>query len=167
MTTAPSGRLIRHPGSADLILTRHFRAEVGDVWASVTEPERTARWFGPWQGEAAQGRTIKVQMAYDEGTPWVDMRVEACRAPQRLVLATGESDGNWLIELLLADTDGRTELSLIHHGVPIDGVHEFGPGWEFYLDMLVASREGGDPPSYDDYYESMKGYYDGLVRDPA
>ena len=34
-----------------------------------------------------------------------------------------------------------------------------GPGWEYYLDMLVASREGDPQPSFDDYYPAQHEYY--------
>ncbi len=52
MSPTPTGRLFGN----DLVLTRTFRAPVADVWASLTDPQRTARWFGPWQGDAAPGR---------------------------------------------------------------------------------------------------------------
>lgn len=47
MNPEPTGQLVPTPTGYDLILTRTYRAPVDDVWASVTEPERTARWFGP------------------------------------------------------------------------------------------------------------------------
>ncbi|MDT0320221.1 SRPBCC family protein [Streptomyces millisiae] len=50
MPPAPTGRLVLTPTGHDLVLTRTYRAPAVDVWASVTEPERTARWFGPWRG---------------------------------------------------------------------------------------------------------------------
>jgi hypothetical protein len=36
---------------------------------------------------------------------------------------------------------------------------EAGPGWEYYLDVLVASRAGEKLPSFEDYYPSQKAYY--------
>ena len=69
MTPEPTGQLVPTPTGYDLILTRTYRAPVGDVWASVTEPERTARWFGPWRGEAAPGRTVEVQLVFEESAP--------------------------------------------------------------------------------------------------
>ncbi len=46
MSPTPTGRL----SGNDLVLTRTFRAPIADVWASLTDPWRTARWSGPWQG---------------------------------------------------------------------------------------------------------------------
>jgi hypothetical protein len=33
------------------------------------------------------------------------------------------------------------------------------PGWEYYLDYLVASRNGTTMPDFNDYYPSQKAYY--------
>lgn len=163
MTSPPTGRLVPGADGTDLVLSRTFRASIEDVWASVTESDRTARWFGPWEGEAAPGRTIKLQMAYEEQAPWFDALIEACEPPRRLSLTTNEPSGAMRIELLLSHADGRTELQLIQHQVKIDAVGDMGPGWEYYLDMLVAARDGRPTPSFDDYYPSMKPYYEGLT----
>ncbi|BCY10265.1 SRPBCC family protein [Actinoplanes sp. L3-i22] len=156
MSPTPTGRLF----GDDLVLTRTFRAPIGDVWASLTEPERTARWFGPWEGDAAPGRTIKVQMVQEEGKPWFDMTIDACEPPRRLAVSAGEADGRWHLEMTLTEEAGVTELRFTQHLTTTEGVGEVGPGWEFYLDALVAARDGNDVPSFDDYYPSMKEHYE-------
>ncbi|QFZ19868.1 SRPBCC family protein [Saccharothrix syringae] len=166
MTRIPTGRLFRTPAGSDLVITRTFRALAEDVWASVTEPERTARWFGPWEGEAGPGRTVRVRMVFEEQAPWLDVRVDACDPPHRLALSTADEAGVWRLELVLAEVDGTTELRLVHHLDTEEGIGEVGPGWEFYLDMLVAARDGTPQPVFDDYYPSMKAHFEGL-RDPA
>ena len=158
MTNTPTARLF----GTDLVLTRSFRAPVDDVWASVTDPARTARWFGPWEGDGAPGRTIKVQMAYEDPAGWMDMHIDACEPPRRLALSARDGSGTWLIELQLSEEDGVTELRFVQHLETTDGIGEIGPGWEFYLDMLVASRDGTPQPSFDDYYPAMQPYFEGL-----
>ncbi|GAA1270344.1 hypothetical protein Psi02_20650 [Planotetraspora silvatica] len=162
MSLTPTGRLLRTGAGSDLILTRTFRAPAEDVWASLTEPDRTARWFGPWEGEAAPGRTIKVQMTYEEQAPWCEMRIDACDPPRRLALSTTDEFGAWKVELSLSEADGATELRFVHHLVGEDGIGEIGAGWEYYLDMFVAAREGSPRPDFTDYYPSMKGYFEAL-----
>ena len=164
MISSPTGRLFPTADGNDLVVSRTFRAPIEDVWASVTEPERTARWFGPWEGDAGPGRTIKMQMAYEEQAPWFDVRIEACDPPRRLSVSMGDEPGGQRVELLLSHTDGRTELRLVHHLTPTDAVGEMGPGWEYYLDMLVAARNGSPTPDFDDYYPSMKPYYEALTN---
>ncbi len=162
MINPPAGQLFPNGAGADLVVSRTFRAPIEDVWASVTESDRTARWFGAWEGDAAPGRMIKMQMAYEEQAPWFDVRIDACDPPRRLALSMTEESGDRRIELLLSHADGRTELRLVHHLDTTDGAGEMGAGWEYYLDMLVAARDGLPAPSFDDYYPAMKPYYEAL-----
>lgn len=156
MSPTPTGRLFGN----DLVLTRTFRAPVTDVWASLTDPERTARWFGPWQGDAAPGATIKVQMVQEEGKPWVDMTIDACEPPRRLALSAVDDYGSWHLDLVLAESGGVTELRFTQHMTDTKDVGETGPGWEYYLDTLVASRDGLPAPQFDDYYPAMKEHFE-------
>jgi len=156
MSPTPTGRLFGN----DLVLTRGFRAPIDDVWASLTEPERTARWFGPWQGEGAPGRTVKVQMVHEEGQPWMDMTIDACEPPRRLALSAVDDYGAWHLDLTLSESDGVTELRFTQHLTDTEGAGEIGPGWEYYLDALVAARDGGPAPRFDDYYPAMKKHFE-------
>jgi uncharacterized protein YndB with AHSA1/START domain len=162
MTSPPTGQIFPAPDGTDLVLHRTFRAPIEDVWASVTESDRTARWFGPWEGDAAPGRTIKMQMAYEDRAPWFDVLIEVCDPPRRLAVSTIDESGTMRLELLLSHTDGRTELRLVHHLDTTEAIGEMGPGWEYYLDMLVAARDGSPAPSFDDYYPAMKPYFEAL-----
>jgi len=156
MSPTPTGRLFGN----DLVLTRTFRAPVADVWASLIDPERTARWFGPWQGDAAPGRTIKVQMVHEEGKPWMDMTIDACDPPRRLALSAVNEHGNWYLDMVLAESAGVTELRFTQHLTDTEDVGEVGPGWEYYLDALAASRDGRPTPNFDDYYPAMKNHFE-------
>ncbi|OQO91997.1 ATPase [Saccharomonospora piscinae] len=167
MRPVPTGRLFRTATGGDLVLSRTFRAPLTDVWASITEPERTARWFGPWEGEAAPGRTLRVRMAFEEQAPWCDLRIDACEPPRRLAVAMPDEAGTWRMELVLSERRGATELRLVQHLDTDEGLGEIGPGWEYYLDLLVASRDGSPRPDFGEYYPALKGYFDGLVASPA
>ena len=156
MSPTSTGRLL----GKDLVLTRTFRAPVADVWASLTDPERTARWFGPWRGDAAPGRTIEVQMVQEESQPWMDMTIDACEPPHRLAISAGDENDRWRLDMVLTETGGVTELRFTQHLTGTDGVGEIGPGWEFYLDALVAARDGRPAPVFDDYYPALKEHFE-------
>ncbi|GAA2995954.1 SRPBCC family protein [Actinokineospora diospyrosa] len=158
-----SGELFRTATGGDLVLGRTFRGTPEDVWASVTEPERTARWFGRWEGTGAPGSTIRVQMAFEEGEPWFDARIEVCEPHRRLGLSTSDEAGNWHLELLLSEVADGTLLRLVHHLTTLNTLGEVGPGWDYYLDLLVAARTNNPPVNWDDYYPRLKPYYDGLT----
>ncbi|MBM7494983.1 uncharacterized protein YndB with AHSA1/START domain [Micromonospora luteifusca] len=167
MTRTPAGRLFRTATGHDLVLTRTFRAPAADVWASLTESERTARWFGPWEGDGTPGRTIRVQMAYEEQQPWCDVHIDACEPQRRLAVSMVDSYGTWLLELSLTEADGTTELRFVQHLTNLEGIAEVGAGWEYYLDMLVAARDGAARPEFDDYHPAMQPYYRALATEVA
>ena len=159
MTPTPSGLLFRTPAGRDLVLTRTFRAPIEDVWASITESERTARWFGSWTGEPGPGRTIEVTMGFESGAPAQKMIIVACEAPRHLAVRSGEEKGGWHLEAHLTESAGVTEMRFTHHLDDGVNVAEVGPGWEYYLDFLVASRDGAPNPEWNDYYPAQKPYY--------
>ena len=159
MTNPPTGRLTPTADGYALVVSRTFRAPIEDVWASVTEPDRTARWFGTWKGDAAPGHMIEVQMGFEDDAPWLDKRIDACDPPRRLALS--DESGGMRMELLLAYADGLTELQLVHHLDNTDEAGAYGPGWEYYLDMLIAARDDLPTPSFD-HYSAMHPYYEAL-----
>ncbi len=162
MTPTPTGRLIGTADGRDLVLTRSFQASIHDVWASITEPERTARWFASWTGDAGPGKTIRYTLVGEEGAPEGEMTIDACEPPRRLAVSSVDEAGTWHLEALLAHDDGVTVLTFVHHldaGVDVGSI---GPGWEWYLDRLVSSRDELSFPDFDDYYPAQKAYYDDL-----
>lgn len=159
MIPTPSGRLVRTPAGRDLVLVRTFRASIEDVWASITESERTARWYGSWTGEPGPGRTILVTMGFEAGAEPQAMRIDACEAPRHLAVSSESEYGNWRLEAHLTEAAGVTEMRFTHHLDDAMNVGDMGPGWEYYLDMLVASRDGAPLPKWDDYYPARKAYY--------
>ncbi|HEX5944940.1 MAG TPA: hypothetical protein VFY82_01625 [Acidimicrobiales bacterium] len=64
------------------------------------------------------------------------------------------------LEAWLSEHDGTTELRFVHHLDADANAAEVGPGWEYYLDRLVASRAGAPPPDFDDYYPAQSAYYE-------
>ncbi|MEV0292532.1 SRPBCC family protein [Nocardia sp. NPDC050710] len=160
--TRPSGRLFGTDAGCDLVLTRSYRAPIEDVWASLTESERTARWYGPWEGEGVPGGTIKVQMAFEKGQPWMEMRIGACEPPRRLEISAVDEAGSWYLEVQLSESAAGTELRFTQHLNGPDEialVPEVGPGWEYYLDMFGAARNGISLPDFGDYFPAMRAYY--------
>ncbi|HVV50546.1 MAG TPA: SRPBCC family protein [Polyangia bacterium] len=162
MSPQPTGRL----RGDDLVLTRTFRAPIDDVWTSVTSSESTARWFGPWEpagaGPGAE-KKIRIQMAFEEGKPWLDGTIERCEPPRHLAVRTKGTYGEKLLSMTLSESDGATTLEFVHHRVNRHAVGELGPGWEYYLDALVAARDGRPPPKFDAYYPAQKAYFAALA----
>ena len=159
MNRTPTGRVLRTAEGRDLELIRTYRAPIEDVWASLTESERTARWFGAWRGEAGPGKTIRYTMGFEQGAPEGEMTILACEAPRHLSLLGDDASGSWHLEAWLTERSGATELRFVHHLTPDISVADVGPGWEYYLDMLTFSREGGSQPQWEEFYPAQKEYY--------
>ena len=155
MSPKPTGQVRGN----DLILTRTFRAPIDDVWTSVTDSDSTARWFGRWEGDAGPGKTVRLQLLHEKGQPWTSVMIEKCEAPRHLIVTTKDDFGEWRLELTLEQTGDTTELRFVHHLSDRKLAGDTGPGWEYYLDMLVATREGKALPAFDDYYPAQKAYY--------
>lgn len=160
MTPQPTGRLRGN----DLVLTRRFRAPIEDVWTSLTDPTSTARWFGRWEGTPGVGNEIRVQMGFEDGQPWLTKTIAACEAPRHLVLTSTGAMASRL-ELTLRPTTDGCELEFIHCAVDRAHVGSFGPGWEYYLDALVAARGGEPRPAFDAYYPAQQAYFAGLTSE--
>jgi uncharacterized protein YndB with AHSA1/START domain len=159
MNPKPTGRL----RGDDLVLCRAFLAPIDDVWTSVTRSESTARWFGPWE-HAGDDKKIRIQMAFEEGKPWLDGTIERCEAPHHLAVRTKSEFGygEKLLSLTLSESAGTTTLEFVHHRIDRKRMGEFGPGWEYYLDMLVASRDAQPLPTFHAYYPAQKDYFTSL-----
>jgi hypothetical protein len=104
-------------------------------------------------------------MAYEEQQPWCDIRIEECEPQRRLALSMIDGSGSWLLEFALTETAGVTELRFTQHLAGVEGIAEVGAGWEYYLDMLVASRDGTRRPEFDEYHPAMRSYYEALAAD--
>jgi uncharacterized protein YndB with AHSA1/START domain len=155
MTSQPTGRLRGN----DLVLFRQFRASPEDVWTSITDPSSTARWFGRWEGSPGVGNEIRVQMGFEDGQPWLTKRIDACEPPHRLVLSSVNSMFSSRLELAVTATHDGCELQFTQYAIDRARIGEIGPGWEYYLDSLVAARDGGPRPSFDAYYPAQKAYF--------
>ncbi len=155
MTIKPTGQLHGN----NLIISRMFYASIDEVWMSLTKSAYTKQWFGGWKGQPGPGKTIQVQLAHEKGQPWVDVLIKECEAPRRLVVVMNDDQGFWHIELSLTELNEQTELRLVQPLSDLKLAGYVGPGWQYYLDMLVASREGKPLPLFEDYYPALKPHY--------
>lgn len=166
MSATPTGRIDHDGGRRTLRLTRTFTAPIEDVWAAVTEPERLERWIGTFTGDPAGGRVGFRMTAEDGDAAEEDMEIRECDPPRRLAVVAHVGDQQWHLELDLVEQGGATTLSFSQPGIDPAEAESVGPGWEYYLDRLVAVMTGGDVASISfdrDYYPAMQEYYCSLV----
>lgn len=163
MAMEASGRITPRPGGMDLEVVRSIALAVSETWEYLTDSELTERWFGPWDGDARAGGSVRVRMRFEEEMPTIRIGIVACDPERRLELRTDDETGSWHLDLLLEE-DGAydTTLRLVHHLESDAAVGEIGPGWEFYLDLLVAATEDTEEPTFDQYYPALREAYEEL-----
>ena len=164
MNPKPTGYFEETDAGADLVLKRTFRASLEDVWQSVTASESTARWFGSWTGEPGVGNTLELTMLFEKGHPKTNVEIRECDPPHHLAVSTHDDWGEWRLELDLTHADGITEMTFVHHLTDAKTAVDAGPGWDYYLDNLVASQREEPLPKFEDYYPSQKAYYADLIE---
>ncbi|WP_262851279.1 SRPBCC domain-containing protein [Mumia quercus] len=152
MSIVATGRRETRDGVDHLVIERDFAAPVEEVWAAVTEPERLSRWIGTWTGDPASGAVEFRMTAEGEDVPVEKYGIEVCEPPRRLVTradspdATGE---DWVLTLDLADHEEGTRLTFAQAMADAETAASLGPGWEYYLDRLVAAETGADVAAVD------------------
>lgn len=159
MKPRPTGRVSSTADGVELILERSFSAPIEDVWRSVTEPDSLSRWFGTWSGDAGPGKYVRLQMGFEKDAPPSQVLIEACEAPRHLAVSMKDDHGEWRLELSLTQQGDTTQLRFAQHRLKPEQVGDTGPGWEYYLDMLVASRDGRPLPDFADYYPAQREYF--------
>ena len=161
MTTYPtpaSGHLHMSPEGRQLIIERIFRAPIEDVWASLTEPDRVARWYGIIEGDPLPGHTIMVTMTAEEGATAEPVLIIECDSPNRFVLETAGMGEPWRLQVELAENNGVTTMTFTHHLTDDLDATDIGPGWEFYADRHHAALNDNAMPDWTaDRYQELLG----------
>ena len=124
---------------------RSWPDPIEDVWSALTEPDRTARWFGSYDGERRVGGAGTLTMTHEEGSTGEPMRIDECDPPHRLVVRW-ESEQAWRIELDLAEEQGRTVLVFTQVFPAGTDAGDYVLGWHWYLDKLGAEVTGAPGP---------------------
>lgn len=161
---AATGQLIRTPNGCDLVLERAVETSVGDLWASIAEPDRLDQWFGRMSGDPAPGRTVQIVMRFEETDEPQDIVIEECLPPRYLRLRMGTGADSWRISVELTPGPLGAGLRLTQHLTDAAGALAAGPGWDFYLDMLLAARAGRELPVWADYYPALVEHYTNAVE---
>jgi uncharacterized protein YndB with AHSA1/START domain len=160
--TARLGVVTPEPDGRQLLeFVRSWPDPIDDVWSALTEPERSARWIGRYDGERAPGGTGEFTMTHEEGDATSAVRIAECDPPRRLVLEWLEPS-DWRIEVDLAREGERTVLRFRQRFAADADVADYALGWHWYLDKLAAVLSAGpEPAAWDDFYAAVGPVYRG------
>ena len=160
MTIEATGRVLTTERGKDLVLLRSLALPQHEAWRFLTDAHLTEEWFGPWEGDARMGGAIHIRMRFEEGEPAVRARIMGCTEGEHLALQIADEYGAWNLELFLeADGEDDSLLRFVQHLDAESDVGALGPGWEYYLDLLVAATEGTEAPEFDQYYPALSAHF--------
>jgi uncharacterized protein YndB with AHSA1/START domain len=164
MTVQPTGRREDRDGTDVLVLDRTLQLPPRELWAAVTEPERLARWIATWSGDPASGSVAVRMTAEGDDVSESTYEVLACEPPRRLAVRSVNPWGVWELELVVSAAGAGSTLSFAQVVHDAAALGDIGPGWEYYLDRLVAAETGGDPDAIDfaDYHPVLVEHYAAL-----
>lgn len=150
-----------------LELRRSFRIRATKLWRYLVDSDYLDQWFGAWQGDP-ESRRVQVTLSAEEGSPTESVEILDC--DQRALLLevrTGQGSERWQLELHIETRDEGSELVFRMPGLDPQMASSVGPGWEFYLDRLVAAVNGKDAGLVvfePDYYPGLSDYYKALFN---
>jgi uncharacterized protein YndB with AHSA1/START domain len=117
-----------------------YATSIDDLWEACTTPERLARWIAEVSGDLRVGGTVRATFT----SSWSGaVRIETCERPRHLLLTMdlGTDDEGELEAWLTEDGDGA-RLVVEERGLPLDGLHFYGAGWQAHLEDLARSLSG-------------------------
>jgi len=139
------GQVTDVPEGVQVQFRRSWPDPIEDVWAALTESDRTARWIGTYEGERRVGGSGTLTMTHEEQSAGEPMRIVECDPPHRLVVQW-ESEQAWRIQLDLAEEQGRTVLRFTQVFTAGTDAGDYVLGWHWYLDQFDAELTGSAPP---------------------
>ena len=152
-------------GAPNLVLTRTFAASADDVWRELTVSARLERWIGRWEGDPKSGHVAFFMTSEDPDAAPEEYTILECDPPRRFAGDTSAAGGAWHLWFELVPKGEVTLLMFGQRLNPGEDVGSIGPGWEYYLDRLVAAHQGRDVAAivWDDYFPAMQPAYERLV----
>lgn len=166
MTRQPTGRRETRNDRQSLVLERTFPAPIASAWAAVTESDRLERWIGTWTGDPSSGSVEFRMTAEGEDVDAETFVIHACEPPRLLAVTASGGDEGDDFDLLLELTEEAGTTTLVFSQAMSDPAQaaDVAPGWEYYLDRLVAAESGADVAAvdFDDYHPAQSNHYRAL-----
>ena len=145
------GKLRSEDGAGVVRIQNRYDTDIDDLWATITDPSRLARWYGEVGGDLRPGGRFRIFVASDD---WEGAgRVEACEPPRRLRVTSRESDESWqkgqgappfdeVVDVKLTPEGDKTILVVEVRGMPLDRIAAYGAGWQIHAENLAAYIAG-------------------------
>jgi uncharacterized protein YndB with AHSA1/START domain len=134
---------------------RRYATTPEDLWTSVTDPDRLARWLGPVYGDLRVGGRYELRMGDDVAGSSQNAvgEVLECDAPRRLLVEwrfPGEEASRVAVEI---SPDGAGAILVLEHlDLEEAAARGYGGGWHASLDQLDDHVAGRPVRAWDDLF---------------
>ena len=162
MTARPTGRLAMREDGLYLMINRLFTQPIERVWASMTRPRELEKWIGTYTGSPESG-AVRFRMSAEPDAKWEYVTILECAEPHRFTGDFGVGDDAWRATFHLVEGDGLTTLTFGQRLRNRAEASTVGPGWDYYLDRLLAVHTGGVLPKWEQYYPAHAQFYKDLI----
>lgn len=162
MPARPTGRLVRREDGLYLALDRLFNAPVVEVWTSLTRAAELEKWIGTYTGSPGTG-AVRFLMSAEPNAEWEYVSILECTPLHRFMGDFGTGDDAWRAMFHLVEADRMTTLTFGQRLRSAAEAATVGPGWDYYLDRLIAARAGMPLPAREHYFPAHAQYYKDLV----
>ncbi len=161
-----NGRILGSLRSADgkgiVRMEDRFDTDIDDVWSTLTDPSRLARWYGEVEGDLRLGGQFRAHVFASESEGIG--RVDVCEPPRRLLVTMDpDQPGEQVIEATLAADGDQTILVLEKRGMPLDHLADYGSGWQVHVEDLAAHLAGREPGDADARWDQLLPAYRDLA----
>lgn len=134
------GSLRAEHGKAVVRMEDHFDTGVDDLWTTLTDPSRLARWVAEVDGDLRPGGTFQARFTSGWQGPG---RVDICDAPRHLLVTMrpGHPDQT-VIEATISPAGDQSLLVVEERGLPLSEAAAHGAGWQAHIEDLAAYLTG-------------------------
>lgn len=161
----PNGRVVRDADGLELIVERAVEAPADEVWSWLTESAKLEQWIGSWTGEPRVGGSVLFTMSAEPGAEPEEATILVCDPPRHFLSDLGSAA--WRVGFSLTEVGATTIIFFTQRLASARDAGSIGPGWEYYLDRMIAARAGLPLPVWDNYYPAFSSYYTRVAATPS
>jgi uncharacterized protein YndB with AHSA1/START domain len=161
----PTGRVVRDRDGLELLVERRLPVDAAEAWRWLTQSARLSKWIGTWKGAPAVGGDLQFTMRFEKDAAAETVTILECEPESRFRLRWAAESTPWVVAVSIVEVDGSTTVYLSQRLSASRDAGMIGPGWEYYLDRLMAAVNGGAAPNFDDYFPSQRPYFERLAMD--
>ena len=159
-------------GTGVVRIEDRYDTDIDDLWASLTDPERLARWYGQVEGDLRPGGaspstssppTWTAPGASRPANPRGDCGSRPGKRTSPTRRGNGRRRSTQTVEATLTADGDQTILAIEVRGMPLDKIAFYGAGWQIHAENLAAYLAGREPGDTEARWDELVPPYQDLA----